>query len=142
MTQPSATLRAAWQATEYRVDTDAGTLALRLDTPDPALAKLMQHAGVTCAAYITADNPFSRVASEGQNAAARTRLLRRVHAGGWACLPGLGIDPEGDHPGEHSLLVLGMARDEAISLGREFRQHAIVLIGADAVPRLQLLVSS
>ncbi|MGB8634836.1 MAG: DUF3293 domain-containing protein, partial [Rhodanobacteraceae bacterium] len=42
----------------------------------------------------------------------------------------------GDHPGEHSLLVLGITPDDAVALAREFAQDAILGIGADATPRL------
>lgn len=136
--EPDATLLAAWRATEYRVATDNGTLTLRIDQANPLLARLMQDAGVREACYITADNPHSRIGSRTDNTAARQRLRARVHAGGWTSLPGIGIDPKGKHPGEHSLLVLGISRIDALSLGRAFGQDGILLIAADAVPRLAL----
>ncbi len=136
---PDESLLAAWRKSEYQVETDQVTLVLHIDEHSPDLEALMQVATVDCAAYITADNPFSSVVSDADNAAARQRLQARLNAEGWRCLPGLGIDPTGDHPGEHSLLVLGISLDDAIKVGREFDQRAILTIAADAIPRLLIL---
>lgn len=136
---PDGALLAAWRNSEYRVETASDRLVLRIDQHNPDLAALMQAEGISNAAYITADNPFSRVVSEADNAAARQRLQARLNAEGWRWLPGLGIDPTGDPTGEHSLLVLGIALDDAIKVGREFEQHAILTIGAHAIPRLQMI---
>ncbi len=135
-TQPDEALLAAWRQTDYQVDTAGGSLVLHIDEHSPGLAELMRAEGVDCAAYITADNPCSTVVSAAENAAARQRLEARLREGGWRWLPGMGFDPGGDHPGEHSLLVLGITPDDAVALAREFAQDAILGIGANASPRL------
>lgn len=131
-------LLAAWRKSEYRVDTAHGTLVLHIDEHSPDLAALMASEAVDCGAYITADNPCSQVVSDADNIAARQRLETRLREGAWRWLPGLGIDPEGDHPGERSVLVLGIAPADAFVIGRDFGQDAILVIGADAIPRLQV----
>lgn len=131
-------LLAAWQRTEYRVQTGEGSLVLHIGEASTALRELLRREGVACAAYITADNPGSRTVPDWENRPARQRLKARLRAGGWRWLPGLGVDPDGDHPGEHSLLVLGITTADAIAIGREFGQDAILLVAEDAVPRLAL----
>ncbi len=131
-------LRAAWLRTEYRVQMRDDSLLLRIDRHNAALADLMRRHAVACAAYISADNPRSQIVPDRDNRAARQRLSTRLRAGGWRWLPGLGIDPNGAHPGEHSVLVLGIAEADALAIGREFGQDAILLVAGDAVPRLAL----
>ena len=56
-----------------------------------------------------------------------------------AVLPGIGVAPPGHWPGEPSVLALGISRDTAARLGNEYRQNAIVWIGADRIPVLIFL---
>lgn len=51
-------------------------------------------------------------------------------------LRGVGVDPLGAWPGEESVLVPGLARDEGVALARAHGQLAIVCAGDDATPRL------
>ena len=53
---------------------------------------------------------------------------------------GIGVDPQGCWLGEPSLLVLGIKKNFALSLGRKFSQNAIVWIGSDCIPSLEVLV--
>jgi len=129
----------AYRATEYRVMLPGGPLVLRIGQHSAGLASLMQAHGVTSVAYVTACNPRSRVHDEAWNLRARSRLDACLDDGGWPCLEGLGIDPDGGHPGEPSVLVLGIAPGEAEALARAFDQDAIVVAGPEATPRLVLL---
>jgi hypothetical protein len=54
-------------------------------------------------------------------------------------LPGKGVDPAGEWPGEPSLLILSINLEAADVLGRAFRQNAFVWASADAIPQLVLL---
>jgi hypothetical protein len=47
--------------------------------------------------------------------------------------------PAMDLFGETSVLALGISRDTAARLGKEFRQNAIVWIGTDRIPDLIFL---
>ena len=58
---------------------------------------------------------------------------------GFPCLPGVGQHPTNGWPGEPSVLALGVSRKEAVALGRQFGQNAVVWSGADGVPELILL---
>lgn len=129
----------AYRATEYRVHMPGGSLVLRIGRHDPGLAALMNDHDCTTAAYITACNPRSRVCDEDWNRRAQERLKARLDASGWTWIDGLGVDPDGTHPGEPSVLVLGIEPADAHAVGCEFEQDAIVVAGADATPRLALL---
>ena len=49
----------AYEETEYRV-TQGHPFVLRVDVPSPELASLYKAKSASCAAFITACNPFSR----------------------------------------------------------------------------------
>lgn len=131
------TLR-AYRATEYRV---LGSMpcTLRIDMQCPALRALHAHFGVSCSGFLTACNPCSRRCDEAINAARQESLFRLLDTSGRTVLPGVGIDPAGDWPGEDSFLVPGLELPQAQELGRQFEQNAIVWADADCVPRLILL---
>ena len=134
-----AALQAAYRATDYVVSLAAAPLVLRVGVESQPLRELHALWRVEGSAFLTAWNPYSRAASPDFNDAANERLRARCRQGGWSVLEGHGVYPEGGWPAESSLLVLGMDRDSAIAVGREFEQNAIVWSGAAAVPELVLL---
>ena len=129
----------AYQETEYRV-TQGHSLVLRIDTPSPDLASLYQAKGVSCAAFITACNPFSNLLSNEENAKRQASLSAELKRRSLCFFAGVGQHPSGNWPGEPSFLVLGLALEAAKSLGKAHEQNAVVWCGADAVPKLVLLV--
>jgi hypothetical protein len=133
-----ARLWRAYRETGYRVlpggPAGAG-FTLRIDAPSPELAALHVRLGVQGSAFLTAWNPGSRVLSPAENAARQADLLAAVQRLGCLALPGVGEHPEGRWR-EESVLVPGLSRDDAESLGRRFGQNAIVWADRDAVPRL------
>ena len=102
---------------------------------------LLADTGATCAAFITAWNPHGNQETSGtQNEAAHARLLKRL-----AGFPGVSVH-EGEGAGtdpawtpERSVLAVGLGKSDAVTLGREFRQNAIVWVGGSGVPELVLL---
>lgn len=138
MSAISQSLQDAYRATEYRVlAPDAFTL--RIGTKSDALLDLYRYSGAREAAFLTAWNPFSVDASEEQNRSAQALLVERLAKIGATALPGLGIDPASGHPGEESVLALGVPRDVAIRIAQDFQQNALVWIGPEAIPELILL---
>jgi hypothetical protein len=129
----------AYRRTEFRVADRGWSFVLRHDEHSKVLEECHRAFGVTCSAYITAWNPRSEVMSREQNEAAQARLEAEVQAAGLEFLRGIGVDPSGPWPGEPSVLVLGLSTDDAMRLGREYEQNAIVLAGRDAVPRLAMI---
>lgn len=133
------TLIAAYRATHYCVNGVSPPFLLRVDEVNSDLAACHRARAVDCSAFLTAWNPGSRPMSDEDNELAQARLREALEARGYAHLEGLGVDPTGQWAGEESVLVLGIGREAACELGREFRQHGIVWSGADAVPRLVML---
>ena len=127
----------AYQATHYRVaDCD---WYLQLGQAQPALAPYYQRHAVQCAAYLTACNPLGELLPDHLNARRMDQLRQALQRAGWSWLDGQGHDPEGNWPGEDSVLVWGMTESTARAWGQQWNQNAVVHIAADCVPRLALL---
>jgi Protein of unknown function (DUF3293) len=134
-----AALIAAYRATHYCVNGGAPSFLLKVDEYSADLEECQRAHGVSCSAFLTAWNPWSRATAHEVNHAAQRELATLLAARGYRTLDGLGVDPTGQWEGEESFLVLGIGCDEAIELGRQFRQNGILWAAADAVPRLVLL---
>jgi hypothetical protein len=116
----------AYGRTTFVADTPRGRLLLRVGRRSAELDDLLAAHGVATWAYVTAFNPGSRLLPAEANAARRRELERVIAARGFAAYPGEGIGDDGRWPPEPSLLVLGIGRTDAMHLGREFGQLAIV----------------
>ena len=135
----------AYLGTTYQLGMGGAGPSLRIGEPvgigPGTVGGLLADAGATCAAFVTAWNPHSNQnTSKAQNKAAHARLLNRL-----ADFPGVTVH-EGQGVGENpkwvperSVFAVGLASSDAISLGREFRQNAIVWIGDAGIPELVLL---
>jgi hypothetical protein len=120
-------LEQAYRATTYRVDVPGQPfIAIRVGEHDDALDALLAARGVGSWTYITAYNPGSVPLSDAENERRHHELLADVaRCGAVAVFDGLGVGDDG-WPPEPSLLVLGVGRDEACSLGRKHGQVAVV----------------
>ena len=119
-------LEAAYRATTYRVATAGGPLEIRVGESEPAL-------DATSWAFVSAANPGSRPASRADNERAHAALLARVHDGGWQSREGAGLPAAAGWAPERSQFIAGIGRTDALRLGREFRQNAI-LVGVAGGP--------
>jgi len=75
-----------------------------------------------------------------ENRARHGRLETDVSARGYVAFPGEGVGDDLTWPPEASLLILGIARSEAIALGHAHGQRAVVC-GELGEPALLLLCS-
>ena len=133
---PQATLT-AYLETDYRVFGDSPFI-LRMGKASTPLMELFQQHGISCAAFITACNPFSHKLDDAANAAKQTELENELTQRGLNFVEGEGRHPSSEWV-EPSYLVLGLSLDEAKALGVRFEQNALVWCGADAIPELILL---
>ena len=136
MNQEEQQLRRAYLATCFRVTEASPPFTLRIGERSAELLDLFTSSDVASAAYLTAWNPRSEMQADDVNAAAQAQLVARLVAVGHRCLAGIGLDPSGQWPGEASVLALGVGREQAGEIGREFGQNAVVWIGAGGVPEL------
>lgn len=137
-TASNNTLMKAYQETEYLV-TQGHSFVLRVDTPSPELAGLYKAKGASCAAFITACNPYSNLLSSEENAKRQANLAAELKRRSLCFYAGVGQHPSGNWPGEPSFLVIGLALEAAKNLGKAYEQNAVIWCGADAVPKLVLL---
>jgi hypothetical protein len=140
MSALSPGLIAAYRSTDYRVyASPEPDFTLRIGCHSPELARLHAARGVTGSAHLTAWNPLSKDTPPDVNRAAQNDLLADLLALNISALPGFGVNPAEDWPGEEHVLAPGLSRDAAIGLGQKYNQNAIVWSGADAIPELILL---
>lgn len=139
----SAALFSAYHKAEYRVLGDK-PFTLKIGQHSKELGALMDFHGVGTAAFITADNPWSQRWSDAENADRRESLRLRLLDQGAVVIEGVGVDPEGEWPGEISYLALGISFGWAHAYACSFGQNAFVFIDlnqpvdGEAIPELVL----
>ena len=119
----------AYLATSFRAETPLGSVSIRIGQLTPQLDKLLRFEANDSWAFITACNPFSNELSDTENARRHQQLVRRVAELGYVVFEGAGVPDATDWQPEPSLLILGIVADEAIQLGKEFMQNAVVVGG-------------
>lgn len=129
----------AYQDADYRVLTKP-PFVLHADQHSHELASTHTGHGATSSTLITACNPHGKLLDKQTNTARQQALAADLTQHGFDHLPAIGLDPTGQWPGEASFLVFNLPLKEAMTLGRELGQNAILWADADAIPRLVLLV--
>lgn len=117
---------AAYRATTYAASDGSERLAIRIGARCAALDALLAARGHDAWAYLTAHNPGGQAADPAANAAAQARLEAELAAAGRPFLRGASHADAGDWPPEPSVLVLGLARAEALAIARRYGQEALV----------------
>jgi hypothetical protein len=113
---------------------------LNINEPQPELKVVYEIYSLSCAAFLTACNPYSMVLSDQENENLQNQLIRKLESKGFSCLAGEGRARSGGWKSEPSVLVPGLSQEDACSFGREFQQNAIVWVGPDFIPKLLVLV--
>ena len=138
-TRISADKVRAYRATDYRLGHTTQDIVLAPGLRSDRLAALFASKSVTCGAFLTAFNPLGAQKSDTENDQAHAQLAMVLTDLGLEFIEGSGSE-EGTHwPAEKSLFALGLNRRDAIAIGRQFDQDAIVWVGDSAVPELVLL---
>ena len=127
----------AYIATNFNVHTDP-PFTLKIGAASRPILNLLAEHKCRTAAYVTAWNPYGKALSDAENKD-RNKALKSSLSDKYKVFDGLGTDPLGEWPGEESFLILGINRQNAMKLGTEFEQNAIVFI-EDGVPELVMLV--
>jgi hypothetical protein len=118
----------AYRATDYFVFSDSRAFLVRIGHHSLIIDRLLTSMKTKNAAFITACNPFSKSRSAGTNAYWDRALKRYLTARGFAFLAGEGRGEIGEWRPEASVLAFGLSRAQAASIGRRFRQNAIVYV--------------
>jgi hypothetical protein len=77
-------------------------------------------------ALITASNPYSQILAELENQQRHQKLKEHLQELQYPWLEALGRDQTGTWTPEPSFWILGIERSQAIAIGRQFEQNAIV----------------
>lgn len=134
-------LVSAYATTNFCVSDGDIEFVLRVGKYSLELEALYRSTGNQQAAYVTAYNPHSKSLTEIENMQRHEALLRRL-SNRWPVYNGSGEDVHGEWPPEKSLLILGISLADALSIGSEFAQNAIVYCEQTAIPRLYLCDSN
>jgi hypothetical protein len=132
----------AYLKTEYRAVVDGAAITLRISAQSSGILSVFEQSKTDCAAFITAENPYSEPQTPAVNAERQQRLRNALSAMGIPYFPGQGQGEDPAWPAEASFLALGIDREASITLGRKYGQNAIVWVGSDGVPELLLLTSN
>ena len=127
----------AYAKTDYAVF-GKPELVLRIGERNPDLDELLEAEGADRAAFITAANPGGRARSAWPNEIANAALVESLSKAGFRCFEGEGRARD-RRWSEKSVLVVGIARDEAENAGRAFGQNAIVFVERGRAPELVVL---
>jgi hypothetical protein len=120
-----AQLFEAYRNTTFCADTPIGQVRIRISQKHPQLDVLLDKSGTSSWAYITAWNPRSADTPLPENQANQAALLHDLD--GYPVFCGEGIGENSDWPPEPSVLVLGLPEADALDLGRNYGQNAIVV---------------
>jgi hypothetical protein len=118
----------AYRATEYVAYDDSRNFLVRIGYHSLVIDGLLARMKARSGAFITAWNPFSKSQSAGVNAYWDRELKSYLNARGFAFLAGEGRGEIGEWPPEPSIFAFGMSRAQAATIGRRFRQNAIVYV--------------
>ncbi len=87
-------------------------------------------------AFVSASNPFSSILSKDENNLRHEALIQKTKSMKWRFCEGVGNPSDESWKAEKSLLILDISKKEAIELGKEFNQNAIVFGRLSQAPEL------
>lgn len=109
-------------------------LTIKVDEVNEELNRLLKRNSTVDWAYITAWNPYSELTNdtinEENNNLLRNDLIK------YKLFEGEGIGSDKSWQPEKSFLILGIPLDEAILIGKKYRQNAIVVGKLNEPPQL------
>jgi hypothetical protein len=127
----------AYLATEYRVGAPS-PFRLVIGQRHPDLAALLDRTRATCAAVLTAWNPYSELRSRAANDEAQQALVADLDRRHLIHFQACGVDPTGKWAPEESRLILDIDLALTGQLCARFRQNGAVWAKSDAMPMLLL----
>jgi hypothetical protein len=126
----------AYKSTNFNVTEP--NITIKVDHVNPMLDELLLKHNAICYAYITAENPYGKSYTKEQNELRHQQLLDATSH--FVVYEGEGAGEDTTWPPERSLLILNISKEEAIALGKQFEQNAIVLGNIHGAPELVICV--
>ena len=128
----------AYKSTNFKVHSDPEFI-LKIGEFSSGLENLFRAVNLSTGCFITACNPQSVELSDAENKSSQDALYKELKRAGHHIVNGLGSDPSGEWDGEPSFLVLGISLLEAKTVGKKYRQNAIVWCDEKCIPDLVFL---
>ena len=128
----------SYNEANYHVYADPSFI-FKIDISSKELRKLLIELNVKFAAFITAFNPYSQELSLKKNRLRNKKLEGKIQSLDLYYIKGDGRCGDSSEVGEESFLVFGLSKKQAINLGKESQQNAIVVCDSNATPSLLLL---
>ena len=116
----------AYEQTQFYVRECTPELCIRIGSHHERLDEMLLDHNCDTWSYITASNPASELLSDEQNAGRNRELEALLKSQDLVFYRGEGIGSDPEWPAEASFLILGISREEAMHVGRQFGQNAIV----------------
>ena len=128
-------LIAAYAATHFWVDASP-PVCIKVGEQSAGLQALLARFGVDSGFFITAHNPYSKETNDAYNAAANEALHQQLSALNIPAFAANGKASVGEWPDEPGFFVCGLSQAQALALGQQFRQYAIVWCSLERAPGL------
>jgi len=126
----------AYKNTTYRVYSPLGEIDIRIGVMNPLLQELLFRNNSESWAFITACNPYSVVQNADINTFLNTQLEDYLLGKGYLFFKGMGVGDDDSWEPEASFMVLNIRKEDAIKLGKQFKQNAIVAGVIGNIPEL------
>jgi hypothetical protein len=121
-------LVSSYRETDYVAYDNGRIVVVRIGHRSMVVDKLLSRMHVKSGAFITAWNPFSRSLSFKANETRNHELKRDLVVRGISFVEGEGRGRTGEWPAELSIFAFGISLTEASTIGRRYRQNAIVYV--------------
>jgi|GEM_PF-365930 len=128
-------LEEAYRQTSYCAE----GFALHIDQRDPQFEQFLRKNRVNSWCFVTASNPQSQSLTPAENHARNQHFGQRLKSAGYVFFRALGVPHTDLWEPEHSFLVLGISLDDAVGLGREYGQKAILYGQLGTLAQLHML---
>lgn len=124
----------AYKNTTYLVYSPIGEIDIRIGVMNPLLQELLLSNHLESWAFISACNPYSVMQDTGVNTILNTQLEDYLSGKRYLFFKGIGVGDDNSWEPEASFMVLNIRKEDAVKLGRHFKQNAIVVgvIGTSA----------
>ena len=116
----------AYEQTHFYVRECTPELCIRIGSHHEQLDQMLREHQCDAWSYITASNPASKLLSDDDNRSRNHELEAQLKSQDLVFYRGEGVGSDSTWPAETSFLILGISREAAMQLGRQFGQNAIV----------------
>ena len=126
----------AYKNTTYRVYLPLSEIDIRIGVMNPLLQELLLSNHVESWAFITAYNPYSVMQNADVNTLLNTQLENYLSEKRYVFFKGMGVGDDDSWEPEASFMVLDIRKEDAVKLGKQFKQNTIVVGVIGNAPQL------